>query len=296
MQDHRDKTRPTIGVFSYGFAGNFLWAGAIEAARQYDVNLIGFAGGSLHSPRGFEAQANILFDLVDPFLIDGLLLDSGVLSHYVGTNALHEFCGRYPNIPIVSSEVALKGIPSVLLDFYQGIRELIGHLIETHGCRRIAFIRGPQESQTAEERYHAYRKALSEYDIPFDPALIAPGTFFAPSGTDAIRLLLDERQVRFDAIAAANDWMALDAMQAMQARGIRVPGSVSNPGELQRQPPGGRGGEDQPPPRRSCGSARPFLHPPAPAPRLSPRMGSVRLSRSGFGSSELVPGQALPPG
>ncbi|GAK50069.1 PAS modulated sigma54 specific transcriptional regulator, Fis family [Candidatus Moduliflexus flocculans] len=227
MRRHGDHPRPTIGVFSYGFSGNFLWAGATAAARQHDVNLIGFAGGSLHSPRGFEAQANVLFDLIDPQQIDGLLLDSGILSHYVGTNTLHEFCGRYAGMPIVSSEVALKGIPSVLLDFYQGIRDLIGHLITAHGCRRVAFIRGPQESQTAEERYHAYRKALAEYDIPFDPDLVAPGTFFAPSGAEAIRLLLDERRVAFDAIAAANDWMALDAMQAMQARGIRVPADVA---------------------------------------------------------------------
>ena len=227
MRRHGDHPRPTIGVFSYGFSGNFLWAGATAAARQYDVNLIGFAGGSLHSPRGFEAQANVLFDLVDPQQIDGLLLDSGVLSHYVGTNALREFCGRYAGLPIVSSEVALEGIPSILLDFYQGIRDLIGHLITAHGCRRIAFIRGPQESQTAEERYDAYRKALAEYNIPYDQNLVAPGTFFAPSGSDAIRLLLDERRVTFDAIAAANDWMALDAMQAMQARGIRVPTDVA---------------------------------------------------------------------
>jgi len=227
MRRHGDHPRPTIGVFSYGFSGNFLWAGATAAARQHDVNLIGFAGGSLHSPRGFEAQANVLFDLVDPQQIDGLLLDSGILSHYVGTNALREFCGRYAGMPIVSSEVALEGIPSILLDFYQGIRDMIGHLITAHGCRRIAFIRGPQESQTAEERYHAYRKALAEYNIPFDPNLVAPGTFFAPSGAEAIRLLLDERRVTFDAIAVANDWMALDAMRAMQARGIRVPTDVA---------------------------------------------------------------------
>ena len=103
MRDNRNKPHPTIGVFSYGFSGNFLWSGATEAARQHDVNLIGFAGGSLHSPRGFEAQANVLFDLVDPARINGLLLDSGVLSHYVGTYALREFCDRYPDIPIVSS-------------------------------------------------------------------------------------------------------------------------------------------------------------------------------------------------
>ncbi len=203
-----------------------MWAGAAQFARQRDVNLIGFAGGILGSHAGFEAQGNVLFDLVNAQNVDGLII-AGILGHYIGAKKLHEFCRRYHNIPMVSLEVPLPGIPCVSLDFYQGMREVVTHLLEVHGYRRIAFIRSPEESVTGEERYRAYIDSLDEYGIPFDPNLAAPGTFFAPSGADAVRLLFDTRKLHIEAIVAANDYMALDAMQALQARGIRVPEDIA---------------------------------------------------------------------
>lgn len=115
----------------------------------------------------------------------------------------------------------------MLVDFSQGMYDVIAHLIKVHDYRRIAFIRGPKESSTGEDRYRAYLDALAKYDIPLNPDLVAPGTFFSPSGAEAIRLLLDERKVSFEAVAAANDFMAMDAMQALQSRGIRVPDNVA---------------------------------------------------------------------
>ena len=226
LSQNRLRTRPTLGILSHGFSGDPMWAGAAQFARQRNVNLIGFAGGILRSRSGFEAQGNILFDLVNAQNVDGLIV-AGVLGHYIGAEKLHEFCRRYSDIPIVSLEVPLPGIPSVLLDFYHGMQEVLAHLIEVHGYRRIAFIRSPQESVTGEERYRAYTDSLAEYNIPFDPELVAPGTFFAPSGAAAVKLLLDERKLQFEAIVAANDYMALDAMQALQTRGIRVPEDVA---------------------------------------------------------------------
>ena len=103
-----------------------MWAGATTFARQRDLNLIGFAGGILHSPHGFEVQGNVLFDLVNAQNIDGLVI-AGILGHYIGVKRLQEFCERYQDIPMVSVEVPLPGITSVLLDFYQGMREVLVH-------------------------------------------------------------------------------------------------------------------------------------------------------------------------
>ncbi|MCP4396637.1 MAG: substrate-binding domain-containing protein, partial [bacterium] len=223
---HSRRTCPTVGVLSHGFTDSPLWAGIADTAGQRGVTLIGFAGGIPASPHGFEAQANVLFDLVNPEIIDGLIVDSDMLCHYIGMPALRAFCDRYP-LPLVSSGVPLNGIPSVLLDFSQGMRDVLAHLIETHGYRRIAFIRGPATSRTGEERYTAYQEALAAYEIAFDPQLVTPGSFYAPSGADAIRLLYDDRKVQVDAIVAANDFMAIDAMHALQVRGIRVPEDVA---------------------------------------------------------------------
>jgi len=223
-------TRPTLGLLTGGISdelGTSFLAGVADAAAEQDANLIAFPGEILNSPNGFEAQANVLYNLVTAGVVDGLVLDSGLLSHYIGPKALQDFCTRYGDIPLVSVEVPLAGSPSVLTDFYQGMRQVMTHLIEEHGYRRIAFIRGPEEAPTAQDRYRAYQDALAEHDIPLDMDLVAPGIFFAPSGEEAVRLLLDERKVEFEAIAAGNDFMAVDAMQALQARGIRVPADVA---------------------------------------------------------------------
>jgi GAF domain-containing protein/DNA-binding LacI/PurR family transcriptional regulator/DNA-binding response OmpR family regulator len=224
------KSRPTIGLLIREVSDEFsapLWNGAADVARERDVNLIGFVGGLLRSPQGFEAQGNVLYSLVDVENLDGLVIWTGMLGHYVGPQEMKEFCSHYHPLPLTSLEQALEGIPSVLVDFYQGMRDVITHLIEVHGYRRIAFIRGPEDSVTAKERYRAYTDTLAEYGIPFDPDLVAPGTFFAPSGVAAMRLLLDERKVDFEAVVAANDTMALNALRALQARGIRVPDDVA---------------------------------------------------------------------
>ena len=67
---------------------------------------------------------------------------------------------------------------------------------------------------------------LTERGIAIDPALISPGEFVRSSGSEAIRTLIDERQVEFDAVVAANDVTAFGAVEALAARGLRVPQDV----------------------------------------------------------------------
>jgi PAS domain S-box-containing protein len=55
---------------------------------------------------------------------------------------------------------------------------------------------------------------------------VLPGDFLGPSGAEAVRLLIDERKVNFDAIAAANDEMALGALTALHERGLLVPDNI----------------------------------------------------------------------
>ena len=124
--------------------------------------------------------------------------------------------------------MVLDGIPSVVLDSYQGMREAMAHLIEVHGRRRLAFIRGPQGHRDADERYRAYLDALNEYGLPVVPDLVSPNyKWFDPGGRDMMHRLLDERRVAFDAVVCVNDDLAAQAMEVLQAHGVRVPEDVS---------------------------------------------------------------------
>jgi signal transduction histidine kinase/DNA-binding LacI/PurR family transcriptional regulator/AraC-like DNA-binding protein len=223
------KKRPTIGLLTKSLIEarrSPAWEEMVNFAREQDFNLLILVGGMLKSPIGFETSANILYDFVNASNVDGLIVTGG-LGHYIGPASLQKFCERFRPLPLVSLEFLLDGFPSIIPDFYTGMRSLMKHLIEVHGHKRIAFIRGASDSKTGEDRYRAYLDSLAHHGLSVDLNLVAPGNFFPPSGADAVRLLLDERRATFDALVAANDDMAIDAMQVLQTRGIRVPDDVA---------------------------------------------------------------------
>lgn len=226
----RKKKRPTIGLLIDELIGGYqhqMWPGIADLARERDVNLLCFSGKPLRSPLEFDSERNVIYGLASSQTIDGLIITSGTLGNYIPLHELEHFCQRYHPLPIVSIALPLEGIPSVLVNNDVGIREAVTHLVQDHGFRRIAFIRGPQAHQEAKVRYDAYARALAEHGIPLNPDLVAQGDFLAAAGAEAVRTLLDERRLDFDAIMAANDNMAIGAMRTLQARGIRVPEEVA---------------------------------------------------------------------
>ncbi|MDH7487139.1 MAG: substrate-binding domain-containing protein [Anaerolineae bacterium] len=237
--------RPRVGYITPRISdenGQAIWRGMVEAAQARGVDLLCFVGGEVQHPddatahaKGSRAACNVVYELVDRNSLDGLVVWGSSLGYYAGPQATYDFCRRFQPLPLVSIGVSLPGIPGVVLDSYDGMRAAIAHLIEVHGRRRLAFIRGPAAHREARERYRSYCDTLAAYGIPFDPDLVSPpylwvhadGTELPANGAEAIRLLLEERCVQFDAVVAANDTFALGALSALQALGISVPDQVS---------------------------------------------------------------------
>lgn len=222
--------RPTIVLitdqFVYDYQAN-VGVGVFDTAAARDVNLLCFVGGRLCSFDGFEAQGNIIYDLANVDNVDGLLVMTSVVSSHVGPEETKVFCEAFRPLPLVSIGLIMEGFPSLVVDNETGLRDALVHLVEDHAYRRIAFIRGPEANEEADLRYQTYTTVLAEHGLSIDPDLVAPGDFLRPSGGAAVSLLLDERKVDFDAVVAANDNMALGALEALQARGVRVPHDVA---------------------------------------------------------------------
>lgn len=201
---------------------NTVFLGANEALRELGATVVMYNGGILGASEPADRDRNALFGLIDPERIDGLLVLAPV-GDALGSDALSAFCWRYARLPVCSVAIELAARPGVLVDNAGGMGKLVEHLVLVHRRRRIAFVRGPVASAEAQGRYEVYRDTLARHGIPFDPALVAIGDFRVASGIEAVRVLCDERNVRFDALVAANDNMALGAMEALQARGLSVP-------------------------------------------------------------------------
>lgn len=222
--------RPTLGLLVDWLEDryqNTVMSGVADAARDSDVNLLCFTGGVLRSPFRFGAQRNAVYELAGRENVDALLLMSGTLGNFIGPDELLRYCERFRPLPMCSIALAMEGIPSVLVDNGTGMRRLLAHLIADHGYRRIAFIRGPEANAEAERRYRVYREVMREQGLPVSATLVAVGDFHRAAGAEAIGQFLDGRGAGIEVVVAASDSMALGAIEALQARGMRVPDDVA---------------------------------------------------------------------
>jgi phosphoserine phosphatase RsbU/P len=205
---------------------NTILFGASDELREAGATVVLFAGGVLQSPDPSVAQRNALYDLVHPERIDGVIVLSP-LGNHIGPAELSAYCARFAPLPVCSVSVEMPATPCVLVDDASGMRQLLEHFVVAHRKRRVAFVRGPVGNVEAQRRYHAYRDVIDSHGIAFDAGLVTIGDFDAPSGVQAVRVLCDERRMQFDALIAANDNMAVGAMQALAERRIDVPGQIA---------------------------------------------------------------------
>ena len=222
--------RPRIGVLVDSLRKTYqttVLAGISDAAQRRDVDVAVFAGGVLGAPRSDGINRNFIFDLANPGSIDGVIMMGGALGNFLGPKSVADLCTRLAPLPLASVAIAPPAVPSLLVDEEPGMRQALEHLIVRHGCRRIAFVRGPTVNAEAEHRYAIYRAVLEERGLGFDPDLVCEGTFEEAAGVAAVALLVDERKVQFDALVASNDYMALGAIPALQERDLRVPSDVA---------------------------------------------------------------------
>ncbi len=223
--------RKTIAVLgaqlSRAWGAEFM-AGVLDSAKNHDMNVVYFVGGKpvaiaapQHSGRSYG-----LYDLIKPGQFDGILLAADI-GHGPSTEDIKNFCRVFAPTPIASFAVQAEGVSSFGADNEGGMRAMIRHLIEVHGYKRIAFIRGIQGHLESDQRFNAYKEELKAHDIRFDERLVVEGNYTPESGRAAARTLLDERAIRVQAIAASNDRMAFGAIEVLQQRGIQVPDSVA---------------------------------------------------------------------
>jgi DNA-binding LacI/PurR family transcriptional regulator/signal transduction histidine kinase len=222
--------RPTLALLLDNLFDSYeelLFAGVRDAAAARDVNLFVHVGGAFVPRAGGKGYLgkNLAYDLLPGSRPDALVLLTGPLGVFVGDAELEERIAGLPRLPMAGVGRATPGVPSLVLDNAGAMAEVVHHLARAHGCRRIAFVSGLPGPE-GDARRVGYRRGLAGCRLPHDPVLEVEGDFSREAGTRAVGVLLDERRVPFDALACANDLMALYALRELRARGIRVPEDV----------------------------------------------------------------------
>ena len=224
------KSGLTIGLLIPGISSIYhttIWSGIADTAFGQGANLVTFVGSAPRHPIGFRVQETIIYDLVAPENVDGLIILAGPMGGYLSEAELAAFCHRFDPLPVVTIARQVADFSAVMADNEQGMRHLMAHLIEEHGYRRFAFLSGPANNTEAVNRYQVYRDVLAEHDLPLDPDLIACGNFRVEEGKAAMESLLARHRGAFEVVVSADDGMAVGALKALQAHGVQVPDDIA---------------------------------------------------------------------
>lgn len=224
-------TKPSKTIALLADSLNFDYAQLLAQAVWQEANrrclaVLTFVGNRLGVSGTLEATQNHLFDLVTAQRVDGVVSLSATLASTSGGTGVAALCQRFAPLPVCSVGIAIPGVPSLVVDNLGGIAFGVRHLISHHGRRKLAFIAGPRANPEAHDRLTGYRQVLIEHGIEPRDELVEYGDFTLPSGRDAmLRLLARTRD--FDAVVAANDYMALASIEVLRSVGISVPDAVA---------------------------------------------------------------------
>lgn len=204
--------------------------GIEQGAAHAGANLLLFVGGGLAASGSTRVPRHQVYELAGRHNLDGLIVLSSTLSHEVGLEGVRAFCTQFSGLPLCSVGMPLPDAPSVTVDNETGMAQVVRHLVTQHQAKHIAFISGPVANSESEIRVAAYRAVLRQHQLPVDEQLILPGNFMMESGAAAVHALAKRfgpRLEQLDAIVAANDNMAIGAMDELGGLGVAVPDRIA---------------------------------------------------------------------
>ena len=126
---------------------------------------------------------------------------------------------------LVNRGLGERRFSSVVNDDRESVRLVLEHL-RGLGHRRVAHLAGPQGSSTGRARRDAFVELAREYGFQ-EASVVECDAFTRAAGAASAHSLLARREKRPTAIFAANDLIAIGALDVLRAAGLEVPRDVS---------------------------------------------------------------------
>ncbi|MCL2465585.1 MAG: LacI family transcriptional regulator [Micrococcales bacterium] len=194
------------------FSTEILKGAAAAALADSDYDVLAYTGGRRSGGEGWERR---YLTRLSGTLIDGAVL---VTPTVVDAEAI---------VPVVAIDphAGPLGYPTVDSDNFTGGVLATRYLIEL-GHRRIGFIAGRADLESARLRESGYRKALADAGIPVDETLVRVGAYQRESAHIPATELLAMPD-RPTAIFASNDLSAIGTLDIARRMGLTVPDDLS---------------------------------------------------------------------
>ena len=195
-------------------------------AHDYDVCLFSMYQKYQETELRDIGDSNI-FSLIQFDRFDGVLLmldtlQSPGLEDIIIQKIKNEFDG-----PVIVADKECEEYKYILMDHYTPFLELVNHLIEVHHLTRIAFLGGKEGHPHSIQRYNAYLDAMKAHNLPVRKEWISHGNYWYDTGHKFGEYLLKNPDDMPEAVACANDYMAIGVASRLTENGFRIPEDVA---------------------------------------------------------------------
>jgi LacI family transcriptional regulator len=215
----RQQTTKTAGLVVPSFPDNYVTGyinGIGNRARELDYNLL-FVNTNEDSE--YEKKA---IQLLHSRMADGIILSPSSSNADYLTKYIQE---DYPIVLISRYDPKLKSLPWVTADDLQAGYDATVHLIR-HGHKRIGVIYAVPNITPTNDRIEGYKKALREFNIPFNESYLKLGYATVEGGKRAAMSLL-KKEKDITALFILSDLMTIGVISACQEIGVRIPDDLA---------------------------------------------------------------------
>jgi len=165
-----------------------------------------------------------MFNAINFGVLDGLIIVPDYIRNDDVTNELAAKAQSH-NIPVLIMDGHADGCYSVNFDFTTSFEQVVRHIIEFHGCKKVNFIAAYEGNPYSEARLDCYKKVLAENNLPFEQDRVYYGDF----EEEYTYTLIDEMAAKGElpeAVICANDEMAIGACNGFFQKGITSPKDI----------------------------------------------------------------------
>ncbi len=167
-----------------------------------------------------------IYDTIAVERFDAIVLMSETFKAEDGQKALVQRAAA-AGVPVIAVDHHVDGCINISFDYQEAFREIVKHMVEFHGYRRINFMAGMPNNSFSEERLEVFKQVLQENRIEFNPKCVYYGHFWEVPTAEAMQKMLEDNPILPEAIVCANDTMALTVCDYLNRRGYRVPEDVA---------------------------------------------------------------------
>ncbi|MDT2599373.1 LacI family DNA-binding transcriptional regulator [Enterococcus hulanensis] len=134
------------------------------------------------------------------------------------------------NLLFVDFDGMSLGLNSIVVDFDQSVDLVIDHFIR-HGHQKIGILSGEEKTKhnlqpIEDPRLLAFKLKMKQINL-YRPEFTLTAAFSMEAGKKAMTDFLSKTQELPNALFASSDALAVGAMQAIQAAGLRIPEDIS---------------------------------------------------------------------